>query len=270
MERGHHASVSHVAIFRPILEAGTLPPPKIGRESGTYDFKRKVDPRDTRELAKDVASLANAFGGILLVRAIENEATHTLEEYDPLPLAAAEQIKTAYEQAAAQRCLPQPVIEAVRLEIGPPLSAMPGHVVAVNVRPSPLAPIGVRLDNDSYVFPLRTATHTHYLSPTEFPMLMVAEIRRVAILLDSIPPNQRMNTMLHAETSAGIVDTRAVTVVDVDLTTLTLKPASGGGEIRLPLDRVRSVWRRNEKHWAISVDGKFDVAATGELVLVPK
>jgi hypothetical protein len=261
-----------VALFRVITTPADLPPKGTGRENGTFDFKGKseVDPDDQRELAKDVAAFANALGGVLLVGAEEDKKTHTLGQYNPMKLAAAETLKVAYELAVAQRCHPQPVFDVVRIEVGPPLV---GHVVAVNVYPIPLGPVGVRWDTDkkgpSFAFPLRTASQTHYMTPTELAMLMVPEIRRVAILLDSIPLDQRADVMLLARSVAPDVDPRTVTLEGVDRELTTAFFSRSGEKIRLPLDRIQSVWRRDDRPWCVAVDGAFAVA-DNTLVVIPQ
>jgi hypothetical protein len=86
--------------------------------------------------------------------------------------------------------------------------------------------------------------------------------------LDSIPLDQRAGVTLIAQSRSGDADPRTVTIVGVDpeLTTLTLKEASGT-PLALPLDRVASVWRRDERHWSITLSGRFEIA-NGTLVVL--
>jgi len=106
-----------VALFRPVLKTADLPEIGTARETGTYDFKGSADPTDPRELAKDVAAFANAFGGVVLVGAVEDEQTHTLKEYSPLPRAVADKLTTAYELAVRDRCDPPPLVDIVPVDL---------------------------------------------------------------------------------------------------------------------------------------------------------
>jgi hypothetical protein len=248
-------------LHKPITAVVDLPPKGASRESGTFDFKGEQDPDDQRELAKDVAAFANALGGTVLVGAVEDRKRATLGCYKPMPrLEDAEKLKRAYELAVTQRCVPQPVIEVVRIETDPAIHP-PGHVLAVNVYPAANAPIGVRWDEtgtESFAFPLRTATQAYFMPPTEIPMLMVPQVRRVAILLERIPQNQRSDMDIQHSTPQGgpLTFTAHFHGLDNDLTTATFVPASGPRAMStVPLDKITAVWRKDESHWYISVDG---------------
>lgn len=211
-----------MALFRTITTTDDLPDIGAGRESGTFDFKGAANPADKRELAKDVAAFANALGGVVLVGAVEHEELGTLQKYSPMTAAFAESLKAAYETAVAEFCRPQPVLEVLRIQA----RSSPRYVVAANVHAIPLGPVGVRWNDDmkktAWVFPLRTTTHTTFLTPTEIAMLMVPEIRRVAILLDSIPLDQRTGVILIANSRAGHADPRIVTFAGIDRNLTTL------------------------------------------------
>jgi hypothetical protein len=263
----HRDTLPPVALFRPVATTADLPALGAGRESGTYDFKGAVDPTPgpkRRELAKDAAAFANATGGVVLVGAEEDEETGTLRKYNPMPEGFAESVKAAYDSAVADLCRPQPVIDAVRVKAPAPFS---GYVVAVNVNPTPLSPVGVRWIEDpknaAWAFPLRTTTHTAHLSPTELAMLMVPEIRRAAILLDSIPLDQRNEIVLLSDTADpfGSPGFRVTLVaIDPTLTSFTVDVTSPGhkpGRHTLPVDCVRSVWRQDTTHWIIAMAGRF-------------
>jgi len=246
-----------------------LPSPGAGRETGTLDFKGDQDPADQRELAKDIAGFANALGGALLVGAYEDTTKGVLGTYRPLDSSKAEVLKRAYELAATQRCQPNPVIDVVRIAVPPDLSAASGDVVAVNVYPVPMGPVGVRWDSDkggpSFAFPLRTATHTHFLQPTELTMLMVPEIRRVAILLDSIPSAERRNVTLHVF-GGGVGQTYpGSTLVSVDPQATSVHLQIPGATGTIPLDRVESVWKGGDHVWSVAVRGKIETRSSSLL-----
>ncbi len=73
-----------MALYHPVATLADLPI-DTGRETGTYDFKQTVDPKNKRELAKDVAAFANATGGAGAVGAIEDTEKGTLQEYARCP-----------------------------------------------------------------------------------------------------------------------------------------------------------------------------------------
>ena len=133
----------------------------------------------------------------------------------------AEALTKAYELAVTQRCIPQPVIEVVRIDTIPGIHP-PGYIVAVNVYAAPMGPIGIRWDEaKAFAFPVRTATQTHWMTPTELNMLMVPEVRRVMILLDEIPATERQNLQIfHNRIQAQ--SPIAVALKQVDRTTLTV------------------------------------------------
>jgi hypothetical protein len=267
-----------VALFKPIADPADLPPLGAGRESGTFDFKGSVDPAKKRELAKDVAAFANATGGVVLVGAVEDPETGRLREYAPMPEAFAESVKAAYDLAVANLCRPQPVIDAVRVKAPSPFD---GFVVAVNVNPTPVGPVGVRWVDDpkcpSWAFPLRTTTHTAYLTPTELAMLMVPEVRRVMILLDSIPPAEREDLQIFHNRQghpSAMQNTSPLParLTKVDITTITVDrsvPHRGRVESTLPIDRVTSVWRDGTDRWAFALDGGIYIDALGSLRFTP-
>ncbi len=266
-----------MALYRSVGTAADLPAVGTGRESGTYDFKASVDPAKKVELAKDVAAFANATGGVILVGAEEDRDLGTLKRYVPMDEGRAETVTVAYDLAVAEFCRPQPVIDAVKVKVPAPFDGM---AVAINVNATPLGPVGVRWNNDpkcaAWAFPLRTTRHTTHLSPTELAMLMVPEIRRAAILLDSIPLDQRKEVILLSD-----VDMRMgppgfrVTIIEIDpsLTTFEIEITSPmhkpGIRLTLPIDCVQSVWRQDPTHWVVAVAGGFHGFDDGT-VFVPR
>lgn len=256
-----------MALFQPLTTPALVPPVGTARETGTYDFKREQNPADQRELGKDVAAFANASGGIVLIGAGENRQIGSLDRYFPMTQIEAQALTVAYEQAVALRCHPAPVIEALPIEIGPPLAPTTGYVVAVNVYPMPLGPVGVRWDSDrvgpSFAFPLRTATQTRYLTPTELAMLTVPEIRRVSLMLDAIPPSQRAQVRFVGR-HGGLPATKTFTFVEIDplLTSvriaLTPQAAAEGKISGIPLDKIVSVYQHNGTSWTVMLDGYVD------------
>jgi hypothetical protein len=250
-----------VAFYKPMTAPEHLPPKETGRETRSQDFKARVDDlRDHQELAKDVAAFANAFGGVILVGACEDQKTRVVSHYKVMTASEAEELKRAFEMAVRNLCLPQPVVDVVRID-AEERAGVPGYVVAVNVDPMPMGPVGVRWrDPDSYAFPLRTATQTHFMSPTELPMYMVPEIRRVAILLEAIPLEDRDQVYLHSYWGDGATRTVVATYLGLDsiLTAARfcmdkMRPR----ESTVPLDCISTVWR-SASHWTLGVRGTIE------------
>jgi hypothetical protein len=263
-----------MALYRPVAATADLPGAGAGRESGTYDFKGGVDPTPgakRRELAKDVAAFANATGGVILVGAVEDKATGALEKYSGMKEEFAELVKAAYDAAVHDLCWPHPVVDAVRLKAPEPFE---GYVVAVNVNAMVVSPVGVRWNDDpknaAWSFPLRTTTHTTHLSPTELPMLMVPEVRRVMLLLDLIPPAERGDVQIFHNRHQALCPI-PVTVKEIDHSTITVERFHPGGWVKsqLPIDRVTSVWRIEKNKWDVAMNGGIQIDAMGWLNFSP-
>jgi len=248
-----------VPMFTPISVTTDLPPISSSRESDVIDFKGRYSGRDRTEMAKDVAAFANAFGGVILVGAYEDTKTGTLTFYKPMPLEEAEQLRSDFEISIKTLCHPKPVASVVRIEIEPPLSDEPGHIVAVNVSPMPLGPVGIDCDGNrqKFRFPMRVGTHTHDLTPTELAMLMVPEIRRIAILLDQIPPNSA-EVKLHFRMPL-LNQMATFRQIDTLLCSASFNVDQGGLPpgfwLGLPLDAIRSVWKNRDSSWGVTIDG---------------
>lgn len=92
-------------------------------------------------------------------------------------------------------------------------------------------------------------------------MLMVPEIRRVTILLDAIPPEQRREVFVASrQISSGYPEEARVTKFagfDSARTTAIFEWPEDGGtvKLRIPLDAVRSVWMTDDDHWVVSLGG---------------
>jgi hypothetical protein len=149
-----------------------------------------TDKPDYFELAKDVASMASAYGGVLLLQALGGSQ---LARYESMPDSEASDVCEAYEKAAKDRCIPVPLVVPQRI----PFDI--GFVVAVNVFPVLDRPVAVKVKDaindrfgpDAYVFPVRLSTHAVPYNPENLPMLLNAEIRRKLILPESIPTSAR-------------------------------------------------------------------------------
>ena len=253
-------------MYRPITKTHELPVAGAAYETTMFDMKgwiRKtlgIAPNarfDAFEMAKDVAAFASAMGGTVLVGAMENQVTHLLTGYAPIPETDAHDIKAAFEIAVKNRCKPVPVFSCEVMQ-NPPNS---GYVVAVNVDPFPTQLIGVRLmgdktdgfGGDAHVFPIRVGTHTTLLQPEQLPMYMQSESRRAAILLDRLP--QKLAQFFFM--SGGATCDLTVDHIDLDADSVTLHD-SNNALICIPLGAIRHVWLDPaEKRWRATVEGRL-------------
>ncbi|MHB8879590.1 MAG: AlbA family DNA-binding domain-containing protein [Myxococcaceae bacterium] len=247
-----------------------LPPPGAKREDLRLDFKGAVNPGDAYELAKDVAALANCAGGVLLIGAYEG-ANNTLGKYAPVPEAEAVQVRDAYNLAVRDRCAPPPVIDPVLV----PRDA--GWLIAVNVWPFPSQAVGIstrgagRQSENGWAFPFRSGVHTVFLRPEQLPMLMVAEQRRISVLLESIPSRNRKCIATTTAVSNGeriirhqlnleLLEVRPMANVAVFKVSEFQQEANQKGlpshpPVHIPLDAIHSVWSQHDGDWAMRLKG---------------
>lgn len=256
--------------MEPIQAETSLPDEGVDRESRRFDFKKTVSSKNHVELAKDVAAFANAFGGHILVGAVEDPQTGRLDHYEPLPEAFAHEVVTAFDRAVATRCFPKPLHDSKLLPRGE------GFVVVVNVWAFPGGIVGVRSDTqDAYLFPVRVGAQTDHLRPEVLPMFMVPEVRRIAVLLGSIPARNRscicasfrmrssQGTEI-ARTNLDLVELREQENVAVFRVSefqrkdyITNYPTNC--RVHIPLDQVESAWSESTGDWALLLRGRFHV-----------
>ena len=219
-------------------------------------------------MAKDVAAFANAQGGTILVGAVEDRERKHLARYNPLPEPLAAKIVHGYEQSVRDRCRPTPILE---IKI---LSRDGGAVVAVNVWPFPGQPVGARYEKEAFMFPLRSGAETVYLQPDQLPMLTLPTIRRVAILLDSIPTTQRDQITLLTPNPAGsrfaarrvqFSSSLEEVVMRNTVLFLDLKHRS---TICVPASAIDHIWG-NDGKWFVSMSMHLDQLISGVLVGTP-
>jgi len=252
-------------------------PPLITRDSGlpslgstetnTLDFKARYKrasgpPFDTFEMAKDVAALANAMGGTLLVGAQEDETGGVLKAYLPLTESDAKETTTAFEQAVKDRCSPSPVVNIERIHHSN------GYLLAVNVAPFPGQAVGVQVKGDkangwgdiTWVFPLRVGTQTKPLRPEQLAMLMSPEYRRISILLGDIKPGAQVYLEWPG---SGSPDWAAFTFGSVQPieNMIVIQWDRNRQTIHIPIDRILSVW--HDRTWRILIQGVLMQKSSG-------
>jgi Putative DNA-binding domain len=137
-------------------------------ESTDLDYKGKQyekKPEWQAELAKDVAALANAAGGTLILGLAEDKTTSIPERAQPEPLT--DELRKKYREALVLRLDP-PVECQIHFIAEDPEAAQPKGLVAISVPPSasvPHAVIGTKEWRDgSLRFPYRNDNHTAFMN----------------------------------------------------------------------------------------------------------
>ena len=268
--------------FKLITSESDLPTVGKSHEDLNLDMKGYFERIETArhypeiEMAKDVAAFSNSTGGVILIGAHEkiNHGGY-LSHYTPITHQKAEEVKNLFNRAVENRCSPCPLID---ISI---ISKEEGYVVAINVWPFPGQPIGVKgqLDKQregkgftAFFFPLRVGTNTVFIEPEQLPMMMLPDLRRIAILLDAIPPQARKKLTIHGVKYRNAFDGTAPEIfygelVDFDYlnntVTINVQALMQGTpnenqfeRMVLPLDAVKSAWKCGEE-WMIAIGGRF-------------
>lgn len=234
--------------------------PEIGtEETDTLDFKAEVKrlegkpSADRFELAKDVASFANASGGTVLIGACGGSR---LTAFKAMTADDAEWLAREYEEAVRDRCAPPVSVRAEKLAHGD------GAVLAVHVPPFPFqVAVKVRGDakdgygHDAWVFFSRVASQNKEFRPEVLPML-TPEMRRIAVLLRSIPVDSKV-TVIQRTHGDGFHPQSNCRLVGVDETRNSVVfhryNGSVASEIRVPLDSVRTAYEERDDQWTVEV-----------------
>ena len=284
-----------MAMFSPILSLGELPAPGASRERYSLDFKARgayKNGSDREEMAKDVVALANASGGTILCGAEEEvdqrgKLTGVLKQYNPIPEVDGNGLLSTFDLVNRDQCSPSPLLHGV------PIPYRGGVIVAVNVWPSPLLFVGMRVVHppskdvpQTYRFPLRVGTQTAFLEAGQLAMFMLPETRRAAILLDAIPLDAKVRVTSEGDLWTGVnasvhwdectfrhlganplKNSCRLRLQDHHSTVLESVLPSGtvarGIEGTIPLDAVRSVWedgRPDEPWWTIALVGSIHIS----------
>lgn len=258
-----------MALFKVYEQTADLPAQGSSREALILDAKATYDLAKKFEMGKDVAAFANASGGAILIGAYEDAAK--LIHYRPLTSSDARSIRQAFEEAIMERCTPLPRVVPVQIPY------LNGEILAINVWPFPGQIIGVckegnkKVASNGFVFPMRTATQTDYLLPEQLPMLMLPDIRRIAILLDAIPVAERSNVKIHCSTGPypqnSVPGEMNASIISFDplsnsIAIKTPKKNSRGlientQDFSFPLDAIKSVWKNEKGLWCIAIKGLF-------------
>jgi Schlafen, AlbA_2 len=252
-------------MWKPIEATDPLPPEGT-LETNTLDFKGEPTD-DAIEMAKDVAAMANAQGGTLLIGAYGG---NRLEHYKALNSKDAKQTVARFDDAVKARCAPSPLVSPALI----PRDA--GFVVAINAQPFPGQVVGVRLNKSETnllkptkrkreiegvaFFPVRIGSQTHFITPEQIPMFIDPKIRRVAIVLEGAVGKRAV--LLDATNSdvikpgfrvAATIDGINVLQNAIDLSA-ELEGKSATVPVRLPLDLIETACQVG-KYWHIYLKG---------------
>jgi hypothetical protein len=266
--------------FRPIQVTSDLPDIGVHRETYNLDFKSTVEKTQPSELAKDVAAFANADGGTILVGANEDKQTNTLQGWCPLTKKDADSAVAKFYDATLNGCDPRPVIDPQII-----LRAEKDYVVAVNVFPYPVGPVGVKRTADAsegkqwetWAFWVRVGIHNLLFTPPQAAMLMIPNLRRITAMLDSIPTDKRASLHIHFRRPQMPATDLKHQIYDAEFRGVRLREnvaaftVWGGSlarsEVHIPLEQIESVWTLSTGDWCIFAMGQFRTHA-GNLVYV--
>ena len=130
-------------------------------ENQNLEFKRQAyesTDRQKKEAAYDIAAMANASGGLILI-GIEEDGSSTAAKIAPIP--RDEDIEAWLQRVVASRVSPSLSINTHRVEIDN------GIVQLVSVAPSTRKPHAVSVGDDALRYPVRSGTTKRYLSEPE-------------------------------------------------------------------------------------------------------
>lgn len=236
----------------------TLPP--IGSfETTTLDFKTYSPDlvKKRFELAKDAAAFANVAGGTLLIGA--DAVNGELKGYRGVRSEPdVQELVRAYEESVRDRCVPAPTISSDVLS-----APAGGLVVAIHVAPS-IGPVAVKIKGskddgfagDAWAFFTRIASQNKPVRPEELAMIMTPDVRRIAILLRSIPADADVqlkyvhNRNGHRMYTGG----SRYRVLDVDELTNTAvftTERNRADRTHIAIDTIETVFQRPEGVWAV-------------------
>lgn len=258
------------------------------RERSTLAFRAHADPKKPTRHARDVASFANALGGVILVGVEQRDGRAHIRGLEGQTFA---EVCDVYEHAAAI-CSPSPVVavRSIHVDDETTLAAVNVDAYLDQVVAAPASPKRVRKDGSpalpSWTFPIRTSTQTRHLVPAEIAMYMNREARRVLVLLSRIPLEARREIFvwyrerrdLAPKPWDGTYQTSHLVMrledVSLEGNAVLLARATGGGSlyVRAPLTDVIDVWEHRPGEWSMRLDGLIFLGTdrgVGRLEYVP-
>lgn len=256
----------------PIEQASQLPQPGTAYETRMFDMKLRQMAGSPYDKAKDVAAFANATGGVILIGALEEQATGHLLRYEPMPEEGAKTLREDYESAVRARCSPIPIIDTRIIQKDA------GFVVAVNVWPFPGQVVGVKIRSDgndgrqvdAWTYHMRSGTHTITLEPEQTTMLMSPKNRSTAIALSRIPMRVGVHINLSYQAVASVTSMSKVErtvhasgelhgyeILENRVHLRVEHPTTSQKvDIFIPMDAVESVWQgKDNNEWFMPLAG---------------
>jgi hypothetical protein len=165
------------------------------REDSDLDFKAKMygtSDSERRDLASDVAAMANSAGGVIVLGVEENE--HAQAAAAP-GIAISDEVERRVLQVTAG-ISPAPAVAVRRIALD---KAEPGHgFVLIMVQRSLAGPHAVVVNATSLRYPVRHGTTTRYLSAPE-----VAAAHRQRILSEAEQPKRAADAERQAQALLG-------------------------------------------------------------------
>ena len=245
-------------MFTPITEAQQVPRPGTGFERLTLDMKASpraygaIGSLDYFEVAKDMAALANAQGGSLLIGVKENRANGTVDAICPLSDAEILEVQKMFPTGAENKLRPMPLFEVEQ-----PIVLREGRIMVVNVWPSFGQLVGVIVKGvkdadgyggNTYAFPVRAAAQTTYVAPEQFAMFMMPQVRRNVFLLQKLNEGDVLHLIPYGDHEN--VTTWKVGKLDDINNSLELQREHGRSPIAIPISAIEHVWRSDGKWFA--------------------
>jgi hypothetical protein len=237
-------------------------------ESERLDFKAKYwkdggsgDWTWELELAKDLAALANAIGGYIVVGATENGGVLSGFINPELP----QNWEAGFQRVVGSFLRPSPLVfpELVALDVNNPgvkqliIEVVPSELVVAVTNPSDAR---ARL-----MVPVRHGSHTVPLPADRAIMQIASPFRRWSIRLEGIKFQDHRVRLMTDKTSHypelypyQFIETM-VLVDDVEIDSVTLRHFDGRRFV-LPFDYIEAIWRSNQENiWIVIAQGKLDV-----------
>lgn len=232
--------------WKPILTFEDATTAHSRYETDTLDFKMTSKDTEPAELAKDVAAFANHVGGTILVGMKENKPGLAPT---PFPMSGEELAKQRrrYEKAVQSFCDPLPSFMPHEIE-----REKGALFLAVNVYPfSGIVGVRAASGSEQWTFPIRVATQTKFLSPTQVTMY-TPTVRSAIVSLSRLKAGQVIQRINEPNYNAGnnprqLVQFQRINLDENNFEVLTLP---GNTLVHYPLDMVRSVYK-GDSGWEI-------------------
>jgi hypothetical protein len=239
-----------------------LPEPGHAVEGQVFEIKKTCN-HDRFELAKDIASLANSRGGVILVGAVRDG--ERLGRYEPLSQSDVSAAHRSYDESVRDRCRPAPsyVIEHVARD--------GGFVLRVKVDPHYGGLVGVQVKSGEakcgpseyqpenlFFYPQRVGAHTKGLLPEQIPMLIDAKLRRIAAQLENAR-GQSIAIVSRSKTPNVWADAAMLEQVSLEENAVHLLFGPFGKQtaVSVPLDCIETAWK-DSTGWYIAIAGVIE------------